>query len=197
MLRSRISRGAVPALLLAAAACSKPAPPPQAAQAPPAPTPLERGRYLVETGVCNDCHSPKVFTANGPVPDTTRALSGYPANVKIPPFPGGILGPNKWGTAGSPDFTAWAGPWGISFAANLTPDSTGLGNWTADMFIQAMRTGKHAGVGRPILPPMPWYNFGKRSDEDLRAMFAYLQSLKPVHNVVPQPVPPPTPPSGS
>jgi hypothetical protein len=94
-------------------------------------------------------------------------------------------------------FTAWAGPWGISFTANLTPDSTGLGNWTPEMFIAAIRTGKHAGVGRPILPPMPWPQYRNFTDEDLRAIFAYLHSLKPVHNVVPQPVPPPAPPQGS
>ena len=197
MFRSRVSRGSFPALLLAAAACSKPAPPPQAAQAPPAQTPVERGHYLVSTNGCPDCHSPKVMTAQGPEPDTTRLLSGHPSDLKVGPYPGGILGPSKWGAAASPMFTAWAGPWGISFTANLTPDSTGLGNWTPEMFIQAIRTGKHAGVGRPILPPMPWPQYRNFTDEDLRAIFAYLQSLKPVHNVVPQPVPPPTPPPGS
>lgn len=196
MSRSRVSRGLIPALLVVAAACSKPAPAPQAAQAP-APTPEERGRYLVSTSACHDCHSPKIFTANGPVEDSSRLLSGHPSELKIGPYPGGMLGPNRWGAAASPDFTAWAGPWGISFTANLTPDSTGLGNWTPEMFIQALRTGKHAGVGRPILPPMPWPVYAHFTDEDLRAIFAYLKTVKPVHNVVPQPVPPPPPPSGS
>ncbi len=85
----------------------------------------------------------------------------------------------------------WAGPWGISFAANLTPDAaTGLGGWTATQFIQTMRTGKHLGAGRPILPPMPVYALAAMTDPDLKALFAYLKSLKPVQNQVPAPVPP-------
>jgi hypothetical protein len=78
----------------------------------------------------------------------------------------------------------------VSFTANLTPDQTGLGSWTVEQFIQTMRTGKHLGVGRSILPPMPWHYVGKLTDEDLRAVFAYLRTLKPVSNSVPAPVPP-------
>ncbi|HZQ59913.1 MAG TPA: diheme cytochrome c-553, partial [Casimicrobiaceae bacterium] len=89
-----------------------------------------------------------------------------------------------------PDLTAWAGPWGVSYAANLTPDKTGIAGWTVDQFIQAMRTGKHLGVGRPILPPMPWQQIGKLTDRDLRAIYAYLKSLKPIDNQVPAPTPP-------
>ena len=89
------------------------------------------------------------------------------------------------------ELTAWAGPWGVSFAANLTPDkATGLGTWTADQFIKSMRTGKHMGVGRPILPPMPVQNFAALSDADLTALFAYLRSIKPIPNQVPAPLPP-------
>jgi hypothetical protein len=87
--------------------------------------------------------------------------------------------------------TAWAGPWGVSFTANLTPDAeTGLGGWTVEMFIQAMRTGKHQGKGRPILPPMPYPWFAKLTDADLRAVFAYLQSIPPIPNKVPAPIDP-------
>jgi hypothetical protein len=53
-----------------------------------------------------------------------------------------------------------------------------------------MRTGKHLGVGRAILPPMPWPGVAALTDEDLKALFAYLQSLKPISNLVPQPIPP-------
>jgi cytochrome c553 len=88
------------------------------------------------------------------------------------------------------DLTAWAGPWGVSFAANLTPDPTGMSGWTAEQFIQTMRTGKRMGTGRALLPPMPWQNIGALTDDDLRALFAYLQSLKPVSNAVPLPSPP-------
>ncbi len=82
------------------------------------------------------------------------------------------------------------GPWGTSFAANLTPHETGLAAWTPELFIQTMRTGKHLGSGRAVLPPMPWQDYGQMTDDDLRAVFAYLRSLKPVANAVPGPVPP-------
>lgn len=151
---------------------------------------VDRGRYLVTVGGCDDCHSPKVFTAQGPVPDTTRLLSGHPADEMIAAVPPDLLGPDKWGAITNNGLTAWVGPWGVSFAANLTPDQTGLQAWTKDMFIQAMRTGKHMGQGRPILPPMPWPGFAQMTDADLGAVFDYLRSIKPVRNSVPQPIPP-------
>ena len=87
--------------------------------------------------------------------------------------------------------TAWAGPWGISYAANLTPDrDTGLGIWTEDIFIRTMRTGKHFGVARDILPPMPWQDLSQLTDDDLKAIFTYLRSIPPIRNHVPEPVPP-------
>jgi mono/diheme cytochrome c family protein len=150
---------------------------------------VSRGRYLVTLGGCNDCHTPKLLTAQGPVPDSSRFLSGHPADSKVPPVPAGVLGPQGWGALATPGLTAWAGPWGVSFTANLTPDPTGLGSWTPEQFIRTMRTGKHLGVGRPILPPMPWYDIGKLTDRDLQAVFAYLRSLKPIQNPVPAPLP--------
>lgn len=153
---------------------------------------IEKGRYLVQSALCADCHSPKIFGPHGPEPDTTRFLSGAPATNPVPVYPSSVLGPDKWGAVASNDMTTWAGPWGISFARNLTPDvATGIGSWTEDIFIKALRTGKHMGEGRDILPPMPWTEIRKMKDEDLKAMFAYLQSLPPVHNPVPEPVPPP------
>ncbi|HEY7481330.1 MAG TPA: c-type cytochrome [Gemmatimonadales bacterium] len=155
----------------------------------------ERGRYLVTLGGCNDCHTPKLLRPTGPVPDSSRFLSGHPADSKIPPVPTGVLSPEGWGALVSPGLTAWAGPWGVSFTANLTPDATGLASWTAEQFIQTMRTGKHLGTGRQILPPMPWYDIGQLTDEDLRAVFAYLRTVKPVQNAVPAPLPPATAPA--
>ncbi len=151
---------------------------------------VERGRYLVTVGGCNDCHSPKNFGPQGPSPDESRLLSGHPADSKMPPAPQGLIAPDKWGAITTNDLTGWVGPWGTSFAANLTPDKTGIGGWTADQFIKTMRTGKHWGEGRPILPPMPWQDFAKMTDGDLRAVFAYLQTLKPISNAVPPPAPP-------
>lgn len=83
------------------------------------------------------------------------------------------------------------GTLGISYAANLTPDqNTGIGIWTEEMFVKAMRTGRHMGYGRPILPPMPWQAVAALNDEDLKSVFAYLRTLNPVHNQVPLPVDP-------
>jgi hypothetical protein len=152
---------------------------------------IARGEYLATAGGCGDCHTPKLFTPKGPVPDMSRNLSGAPANIKIPPIPAGLISPTGWGALTTNDMTAWAGPWGVSFAANLTPDKeTGLGSWTEAAFVNTMRTGKHKGVLRDILPPMPWQGLGKLTDDDLKTMFVYLQSLKPVRNRVPDPIPP-------
>jgi hypothetical protein len=153
------------------------------------PAGVERGAYLVRIMGCNDCHTPWKMGARGPEPDMTRTLSGHPADVVMPPPPR-LEGPWVW-TGGATN-TAFAGPWGVSFAANLTPDpETGLGKWTRETFVTALRTGRHEGKGRPILPPMPWPMYGTATDEDLGAIFDYLQSLSPVVNRVPAPVDPP------
>lgn len=157
------------------------------------PSLIERGKYLVMAGSCNDCHSPKIFTAMGPVVDTTRLLSGHPANSPLPEIPKGAIGPTQWGALTTNDLTAWAGRWGVSFAFNLTPDmKTGLGGWTENLFIQTLQNGKFMGASRDILPPMPWQSIGQMTDDDLKAIFAYLKSLPPIEN----PIPPPIPPSG-
>ncbi|HYG24996.1 MAG TPA: c-type cytochrome [Verrucomicrobiae bacterium] len=149
---------------------------------------IARGQYLVVYGGCNDCHTPLQMTAQGPVPDMKRMLSGHPETLQLPP-PELKEGPWFAKTAG---MTAWAGPWGISYAPNLTPDvETGMGIWTEAMFISAMRTGRHMGSGREILPPMPWRNVGQLSDEDLKAVYAYLKSIPAIRNSVPRPSPPP------
>lgn len=154
---------------------------------------LERGQYLVTVTGCHDCHSPKVFTERGPEPDPKRLLSGHPAGDALPAVPPGLLGPQAWGALTNHHLSAWVGPWGVSFATNLTPDEdTGMGTWDEKMFIQALRTGKHMGTGRPILPPMPWPNMAALTDEDLLAIFAYLRTLPPISNRVPDPIPPAT-----
>jgi mono/diheme cytochrome c family protein len=157
----------------------------------PAKPPMSRGEYLVTVSGCHDCHSPKVFTPKGPMPDMTKPLSGAPAEAKLPDVPKGSIAPDKWGALTTNDLTAWAGPWGVSYAFNLTPDKeTGLGYWKAETFKAAMRTGKHQGTGRDILPPMPWFNYALMTDADLDAIFAYLQTLKPIKNAVPVPLSP-------
>jgi mono/diheme cytochrome c family protein len=151
---------------------------------------VARGKYLVAVADCNGCHTPLKLTSQGPVPDSSRFLSGYPASIPVPKVPTGVLGPGKWAGLFSLE-NAFAGPWGVSFPRNLTPDTaTGLGSWTDAMFIKAMRTGKDMGEGRDILPPMPWESFGKMTDADLQAIIAYLRTLKPIENPVPDPISP-------
>lgn len=151
---------------------------------------IARGEYLVKTMGCHDCHTPHKLGPKGPERDMSRALTGHPEGMAMPPAP--KLPPGPWVWAGSGTMTAFAGPWGVSFTANLTPDpETGLGKWTEDMFITAMKTGRQQGKGRPILPPMPYFVVAELNDEDIKSLFAYLQSLPPVKNRVPQPVDPP------
>jgi mono/diheme cytochrome c family protein len=158
-------------------------------------SPVERGRYLVTTSGCHDCHTPWHLGPNGPAPDMTRMLSGHPAAFELAPLP--ALSPG-WPMSASPTNTAWAGPWGVSFTANLTPDkATGLGAWTEDEFVGAIRTGRHQGRGRPILPPMPAPVYAQMTDADLQAIYAYLQSIPAIVNKVPEPLPPQAPPPGT
>jgi len=164
------------------------------AQTSAAPTDeISRGKYLATFGGCADCHTPKVMTEHGPSPDASRMLAGYFPTTPLPKIPPGVIGPDPklWGAMTNGELTAWAGPWGVSFAANLTPDKiTGLGSWTPEQFIATMRTGKHLGVGRPLLPPMPYFDVAALTDSDMRALFAYLGSLPPIVNQVPPPIPP-------
>lgn len=151
---------------------------------------VKRGEYLIQTMGCNDCHTPKMMTPQGPVPDPKRLLSGHPAEESL----AAIADPKilKDYALFNMSLTAAVGPWGTSFAANLTPDDTGLGNWSLEQFGKALKEGKSKGMEgtRTLLPPMPWQNFVKLNDDDLAAMFAYLQSIPPVKNAVPAPLPP-------
>jgi mono/diheme cytochrome c family protein len=155
-------------------------------------TPAERGKYLVAIASCNDCHTPLKMGPQGPEPDMSRMLAGHPAEMKMPPAPKMDM---PWMAAGAATLTAWAGPWGISYTANLTPDSaTGLGKWDETTFMLAIRNGKHIGTGRDILPPMPWQWIKQMTDEDLKAVYAYLRTIPAVHNQVPDAVVAPPPP---
>lgn len=151
---------------------------------------VERGKYLIEIMGCNDCHSPKKMGERGPEIIPELALSGFPADRPILKFEDPLI---KEGFGMMyPDLTGAAGPWGLSFAANLTPHETGLGNWTLEQFTIALREGKSKGIrtNRMLLPPMPWQNYVGIKDEDIAALFEYLQSIPPVDNRVPQPIEP-------
>jgi hypothetical protein len=145
---------------------------------------VERGKYIVTTSGCHDCHTPLMQTPQGPVPNFSRELSGHPEDMPLPPPPRAI-GPWLWGGVASN--TAFWGPWGVSYSTNITSDrDTGIGNWKEADFVQAMRTGKHLGAGRPILPPMPWQALSAMKEDDLKAIYAYLQGTRAIRNQVPE-----------
>jgi len=171
--------------LAALAGCTKPGPP--AAPAADKAAQIERGRLLVTVGGCHDCHTPLKFDpeVGMPVPDMTRALSGHPQGA---PDPAATPAGHDLGVIG-PTMTSFRLGFGTVYTANLTPDeATGLGAWTEDIFVRALRTGRHmGGAGRPILPPMPWPNLAQQTDDDLKAVFAYLRSIPAIRNDVPAP----------
>ena len=148
---------------------------------------IARGKYLTTLGGCNDCHSPKVMTPEGPMPDTTRLFSGHPQNESM----NNVIKTKDW-LVMNQGFTAFAGPWGISYAANLSPDDTGIKNWKLEQFVTALRKGKYKGLesSRDLLPPMPWQMYRHMTDDDIKAVFTYLQSIPPQRNLVPAPVSP-------
>jgi mono/diheme cytochrome c family protein len=122
---------------------------------------IERGRYLTAVASCNDCHTPGALYG---APDMSRQLAGSEVG--------------------------WTGPWGTTYAANLTPDSTtGIGRYTEDDIVNALRKGVKAD-GAPVLPPMPWPWFAQFTDEDAYAIAAYLKSVPAVVHAVPENLPP-------
>ena len=150
---------------------------------------VERGKYLVTVQDCNGCHTP--FNAKGE-PDMTRMLSGHPQDVRV--TAPRLSSSDGWIVAINATNTAWAGPWGVSFTTNLTPDRlTGIGSWTEKAFVAAIRQGKKGGTGRDLLPPMPWRMYANLTDEDLLAIFAYLRTIPAIQNQVPNALPPAAP----
>lgn len=148
---------------------------------------IERGKSLAIGNGCMHCHSPKVLTHDDLIPDPERLFSGHPSGEKLPDIPEGLIGPGKWFGLYTVGFTAWGGPWGVSYAANLTPDKeTGIGTWTEDNFISVIRLGIHSSLTRTLMPPMPWDDIAELGNEDLKAIFKYLKTLKPIKNKVPE-----------
>lgn len=149
-------------------------------------TTVERGQYLVTILGCNDCHSPKIMGPQGPQPDPDRLFSGHPAHERIGKVDTSAV--RNW-TLFNFHNTAVVGPWGVSYAANLTSDETGIGKWSQQQFLTAMKKGKFKGLenSRPLLPPMPWFNYTNATDEDIIAIYNFLKTTKPVQNMVPAP----------
>jgi mono/diheme cytochrome c family protein len=160
-----------------------------ASETPSSADKVARGKYLVTIAGCNDCHTPWKAGPKGAEPDMSRMLSGHPESLAMPPAPDLPQGP--WRVTAAATNTAWSGPWGVSFTANLTPDpETGLGKWTLRNFVDTIRSGRHMGRGRQILPPMPIPMYRQMTDDDLEAIYTYLRTIPPIANRVPEPLPP-------
>jgi hypothetical protein len=163
----------------------------QSTAAPPSDDKVARGKYIVSTSGCHDCHTPWKVGPNGPEPDMTRALSGHPQDMKLSPPP---VVPEPWVMVAAATNTAYAGPWGISYTANLTPDAeTGIGKWTLRNFVDTIRSSRHLGRGRDVLPPMPVQVYRNWTDADFEAVYSYLRTVPAIKNQVPEPVAPAAP----
>lgn len=150
---------------------------------------VKKGAYLVASMGCDDCHTNKIMGPQGPQLDMENRFGGHLASMPIGPVDTSVFS-KGWILFGMSS-TAYVGPWGISYAANITSSEHGIGNWSLDQFKTAMREGKYKGLkeSRPLMPPMPWPVFANLKDEDVEAMFAYLKTTKPVDNIVPAWVP--------
>lgn len=148
---------------------------------------IRKGEYLVSIIGCDDCHSPKKMGAHGPEIIPELRLSGYPASRPIQKVDSNVI-KQGWALLNA-DLTSAVGPWGVSFAANITSDYTGIGNWSEENFLRSIRKGKFKGLegSRDLLPPMPWFIYRNMTDEDLKSVFAYLKTVPAVENVVPAP----------
>jgi hypothetical protein len=148
---------------------------------------IKRGSYLVNAMGCDDCHSPKKMGPAGPEVDMEHRFAGHLANTPLGKPNTSVMKDGYMLFA--MDLTSAVGPWGQSYAANISSDETGIGNWSEDQFMTAIRQGKSKGLkeARDLLPPMPWFVYRNLSDTDLRSIFAFLKTTKPVHNVVPGP----------
>src|SRR6266853_5119905 len=138
---------------------------------------IARGKYLMTIGACNDCHSPKLDPQQHP--DPKRPFSGRPQTTQAP-------SQTTTEIHASLDLTAWAGPWGVSYGANLSPDpETGLKKrYTEASFIKTLRTGKKP-EGEDLQPPMPWELYKVFSDDDIKAIRNNVKSAAPAKPAAP------------
>lgn len=126
-------------------------------------TVIARGEYLANhVAACMDCHSKRDFSKySGPVVPGTEGGGGLVFNEKF----------------GLP---------GVLYGKNITPDSeTGIGTWTDDELLRAMTQGINK-KGDTLFPLMPYTNFNRMAKEDLMSIIAYIRTLKPINNKVPE-----------
>lgn len=150
---------------------------------------IRRGEYLVNIMDCHACHSPKIMTPQGPVPDPERLFSGFDASQPLEELTEEEKAASQKWILFHPQMTSATGPWGTTFAANISSDDTGIGSWSYEQFKKALTEGKFKGLDntRPLLPPMPWQTYQVLEDSDVRAIYDYLNTTKPVENIVPAP----------
>lgn len=123
--------------------------------------PVKRGEYLVNSVGCADCHSPL-----GEDHKFMRNLMS--------------AGGQRW----------TMGPYGEFVSYNLTSDKeTGLGNWTDDQIKTFVTKGIRRDGSRMLPFPMPWPAYTSLNEDDLNAMVAYLRTIPPVYNKIPEPKP--------
>jgi len=148
------------------------------------------GEHLVTLGGCNDCHTPKKMTPQGPADDSTLFLSGHPESLPAPEVDRKAM--ESKGMVVTSDFTSWIGPWGITYSANLTPDDSGTGKWTEDQLLYALKTMTSKGLAgnRHLLPPMSMMSGKYMTDDELKAIYAFLRTVKPIKNNSVQPTQP-------
>ena len=144
------------------------------------------GEHLVKVGGCNDCHTPKKMGPNGPELDMSLMLSGHPAQMPPPDFDPKEAA--KKNLVVTQTFTSWMGPWGTTYAPNLTSDSTGIGNWKEEQFVKCLQQKKWMGLDntRPLMPPMSMMPVTEMSGDELKAIFAYLKTTPAIKNVAPE-----------
>lgn len=152
---------------------------------------VTRGVELVNEWKCNFCHTPELKGPDGkPMPNPERLLSGYPQDEKVPDIADMVINSDAYMEfLDNLENTVWASNDTLVFAANLTPDAeTGIGTWSPEQFTATMRQGRHMGLGRRLLYPMPWQELAELPDADLISIYAYLRTIEPVKNKVPPPV---------
>ena len=125
--------------------------------------PVSRGKYLLTIAACNDCHTPQEKGA----PAERMRLAG---GMEFPTPDGGTLR-----------------------SANITPDKeTGIGKWTEEGFVQRFKIHENPATVAPGGPNtiMPWSMYAGMEEEDLRAIYKYLMSVKPIKNKMERFTPP-------
>ena len=133
---------------------------------------LSLGKYIFTSVQGCACHTPR------------NRDGSYNMNMRL------AGAPSKPPPKGPPANTGWRNPrWKKLYAKNITPDpETGIGKWTESDFFTAMRTGLTP--DRRVLDPfMPWGHFKGITDTDMKAIWAYLRSIKPIKNKVPESIP--------